>query len=216
MKLITEHLEDKLEYITEAKKNGEGKDTYIEGIFMQAEKQNRNNRIYPKEVLAEATKKYVSEQVKTGRAVGELNHPEGPAINLDKVSHRITELKWNGDDVVGKALVLDTPMGKIVKGLVEGGCKLGVSSRGMGTVEQKEGKTFVKDDFVLATVDIVQDPSAPSAFVEGIMEGVEWIWENGILKPQQIEEYETEIKKVPMGRISEAQERIFGDFLSKL
>ena len=216
MKLITEHLEDKLEYITEAKKNGEGKDTYIEGIFMQAEKQNRNNRIYPKEVLEGATKKYVKEQVSTGRAVGELNHPEGPQINLDKVSHRITELKFKGNDVVGKALILDTPMGKIVKGLVEGGCKLGVSSRGMGTVEQKEGKTFVKDDFVLATVDIVQDPSAPSAFVEGIMEGVEWIWENGILKPQQIEEYETEIKKVPMGRISEAQERIFSDFLSKL
>jgi hypothetical protein len=214
MKLITEHLE-KIEYITEAKKDG-GKDVYIEGVFMQAEKQNRNNRIYPKEVLAEATKKYVSEQVKTGRAVGELNHPEGPQINLDKVSHRITELKWNGDDVVGKALILDTPMGKIVKGLVEGGCKLGVSSRGMGTVESKEGKTYVKDDFVLATVDIVQDPSAPSAFVEGIMEGVEWIWENGILKPQQIEDYETEIKKVPMGRISEAQERIFSDFLSKL
>lgn len=214
MKLITEHLE-KLEYITEAKKDG-GKDVYIEGVFMQAEKQNRNNRIYPKDVLAEATKKYVSEQVKTGRAVGELNHPEGPQINLDKVSHRITDLKWEGNDVVGRALILDTPMGKIVKGLVEGGCKLGVSSRGMGTVEQKEGKTYVKDDFVLATVDIVQDPSAPSAFVEGIMEGVEWIWENGILKPQQIEEYETEIKKVPMGRISEAQERIFSDFLSKL
>ena len=216
MKLITEHLEDKLEYITEAKKNGKGENVYIEGIFMQAEKQNRNNRIYPKEVLAEATKKYVSEQVSTGRAVGELNHPEGPQINLDKVSHRITSLKFEGNDVVGKALILDTPMGKIVKGLVEGGCKLGVSSRGMGTVEQKEGKTYVKDDFVLATVDIVQDPSAPSAFVEGIMEGVEWIWENGILKPQQIEEYETEIKKVPMGRISEAQERIFSDFLSKL
>ena len=214
MKLITEHLE-KIEYITEAKKDG-GKDVYIEGVFMQAEKQNRNNRIYPKDILAEATAKYVKEQVMTGRAVGELNHPEGPQINLDKVSHRITSLKFEGNDVVGKALILDTPMGKIVKGLVEGGCKLGVSSRGMGTVEQKEGKTYVKDDFVLATVDIVQDPSAPSAFVEGIMEGVEWIWENGILKPQQIEEYETEIKRVPMGRISEAQERIFGDFLSKL
>ena len=213
MKLITEHLE-KLEYITE-EKNGK-KDTFIEGVFMQAEKMNRNKRIYPKEVLAEATKKYVSEQVKTGRAVGELNHPDGPQINLDKVSHRITDLKWEGNDVVGRALILDTPMGKIVKGLVEGGCKLGVSSRGMGTVEQKEGKTYVKDDFVLATVDIVQDPSAPSAFVEGIMEGVDWIWDNGVLKPQQIEEYETEIKKVPMGRISEAQERIFSDFLSKL
>jgi hypothetical protein len=214
MKLITEHLES-VEYITEANDKGE-KNVFIEGVFMQAEKQNRNNRIYPKTVLEAACNKYIKEQVKAGRAVGELNHPEGPQINLDKVSHRITELKWNGDDVVGRALILDTPMGKIVKGLVEGGCKLGVSSRGMGTVEQKEGKTYVKDDFVLATVDIVQDPSAPSAFVEGIMEGVEWIWENGILKPQQIEEYETEIKKVPMGRISEAQERIFSDFLSKL
>ena len=214
MKLITEHLES-VDYITEANDKGE-KNVFIEGVFMQAEKQNRNNRIYPKDVLSEATAKYVKEQVKTGRAVGELNHPEGPQINLDKVSHRITALKFEGNDVVGRALILDTPMGKIVKGLVEGGCKLGVSSRGMGTVESKEGKTYVKDDFVLATVDIVQDPSAPSAFVEGIMEGVEWIWENGILKPQQIEEYETEIKKVPMGRISEAQERIFSDFLSKL
>lgn len=214
MKLITEHL-DSLEYITEAKDNGE-KNVFIEGIFMQAEQQNRNNRIYPKTVLEAACGKYVKEQVKTGRAVGELNHPEGPAINLDKVSHRITDLKWEGNNVVGKALILDTPMGKIVKGLVEGGCKLGVSSRGMGTVEQREGKTYVKDDFVLSTVDIVQDPSAPSAFVEGIMEGVEWIWENGLLKPQQIEEYETEINKVPLGRVSEAQERIFNDFLSKL
>lgn len=214
MKLITEHL-DKLEYTTEAKDDGE-KNVFIEGIFMQAEQQNRNKRIYPKAVLKAATDRYVKEQVKTGRACGELNHPEGPAINLDKVSHRITELNWDGNNVVGKALVLDTPMGKIVKGLVEGGCKLGVSSRGMGTVEQKEGKTYVKDDFVLSTVDIVQDPSAPSAFVEGIMEGVEWIWENGLLKPQQIEEYETEINKVPLGRVSEAQERIFNDFLSKL
>jgi len=214
MKLITEHL-DTLEYITEAKDNGE-KNVFIEGIFMQAEQQNRNKRIYPKAVVESACGKYVKEQVKTGRAVGELNQPEGPAINLDKVSHRITELNWDGNNVVGKALILDTPMGKIVKGLVEGGCKLGVSSRGMGTVEQKEGKTYVKDDFVLSTVDIVQDPSAPSAFVEGIMEGVEWIWENGLLKPQQIEEYETEINKVPLGRVSEAQERIFNDFLSKL
>ena len=214
MKLITEHL-DTLEYITEAKDNGE-KNVFIEGIFMQAEQKNRNNRIYPKAVLEAACTKYIREQVKTGRAVGELNHPEGPSINLDKVSHRITELNWDGNNVVGKALILDTPMGKIVKGLVEGGCKLGVSSRGMGTVEQKEGKTFVKSDFVLSTVDIVQDPSAPSAFVEGIMEGVEWIWENGLLKSQQIEEYETEINKVPIGRISEAQQRIFNDFLSKL
>ena len=214
MKLITEHL-DQVEYITEANDKGEKK-VYIEGVFMQAEKENRNNRIYPKNVLTEACAKYVKEQVSTGRAVGELNHPEGPQINLDKVSHRITELNWNGNDVVGKALILDTPMGKIVKGLVEGGCKLGVSSRGMGTVERRENKSYVKNDFVLNTIDIVQDPSAPSAFVEGIMEGVEWIWDNGLLKPQQIESYETEIKRVSSGRLSEAQENIWQDFLSNL
>ncbi len=215
MKLIAEYTNTQLGYSIQEGKNGK-KNTFLEGVFMQAENKNKNGRVYTREVLQAAVDKYNNEQVRTGRAVGELNHPEGPSINLDKVSHRITELKWEGNNVVGKALVLDTPMGKIVKGLVEGGCKLGVSSRGMGTVEQKEGKTYVKDDFVLSTVDIVQDPSAPSAFVEGIMEGVEWIWENGLLKPQQIEEYETEINKVPLGRVSEAQERIFNDFLSKL
>lgn len=214
MKLITEHLES-VQYITEANEKGE-KNVFIEGVFMQAEKENRNKRIYPKDVLTEATAKYVKEQVKSGRAVGELNHPEGPQINLDKVSHRITDLKWEGNDVVGKALILDTPMGKIVKGLVEGGVKLGVSSRGMGTVERRENKTYVKDDFILNTVDIVQDPSAPSAFVEGIMEGVEWVWDNGLLKPQQIEEYETEIRKASSDRLAEAQENVWQDFLSKL
>ena len=214
MKLITEHLES-VQYVTEAKAKGE-KNVFIEGVFMQAEKENRNKRIYPKQVLAEATAKYVKEQVKSGRAVGELNHPEGPQINLDKVSHRITELNWEGNNVVGKALILDTPMGKIVKGLVEGGVKLGVSSRGMGTVERREDKTYVKDDYILNTIDIVQDPSAPSAFVEGIMEGVEWVWDNGFLKPQQIEEYETEIRKVSSDRLSEAQENVWQDFLSKL
>ena len=214
MKLITEHLES-VSYITEANEKGE-KNVFIEGVFMQAEKENRNKRIYPKDVLSEATAKYVKEQVKTGRAVGELNHPEGPQINLDKVSHRITSLKFEGNDVVGKALILDTPMGKIVKGLVEGGVKLGVSSRGMGTVERRENKTYVKDDFILNTVDIVQDPSAPSAFVEGIMEGVEWVWDNGLLKPQQIEEYETEIRKASSGRLAEAQENVWQDFLSNL
>ena len=214
MYLITEHLED-LQYTITEGKNGV-KETYIEGVFMQAEKENRNKRIYPKQVLAEATAKYVREQVKTGRAVGELDHPEGPQINLDKVSHKITELKFEGNNVVGKALILDTPMGKIVKGLIDGGVKLGVSSRGMGTVEQKDGKTYVKDDYMLSTVDIVQDPSAPAAFVDGIMEGVEWVYESGVLKPQQIENYETEIQTTPSSRLFEAQERIFTDFLSKL
>jgi hypothetical protein len=214
MLLITEHTDERLDYLTE-EKDGK-KNVFIEGVFMQSESENRNKRIYPKEVLAEAVKKYVTEQVKTGRAVGELDHPTGPTINLDKVSHKITNLKFEGNNVVGRALILDTPMGKIVKGLMEGGVKLGVSSRGMGTVEQKDNKTYVKDDYILSTVDIVQDPSAPKAFVDGIMEGVEWVWENGILKPQQIEKYETEIQKTPLGRITEAQERIFADFLSKL
>mgnify|MGYP003110202665 CR=1 FL=1 len=214
MKLITEHTDENLDYLVE-EKDGK-KNTFIEGVFMQAEKMNRNKRIYPKEVLAEATAKYVKEQVKTGRAVGELDHPEGPQINLDKVSHKITELKFEGNNVVGKALILDTPMGKIVKGLINGGVKLGVSSRGMGTVEQKDGKTYVKDDYMLSTVDIVQDPSAPAAFVDGIMEGVEWVYESGVLTPQQIEKYETEIQTASSQRLAEAQERIFQDFLSKL
>jgi len=214
MKFIVEHLEQELSYLTE-EKNGK-KQTFIEGVFMQADKLNKNKRIYPKEVLSKATNKYIKEQVSKGRAVGELNHPDGPAINLDKVSHRITELKFEGNNVVGKALVLDTPMGNIVKGLVNGGVKLGVSSRGMGTVENKNGQTVVKDDFVLATVDIVQDPSAPEAFVDGIMEGVEWIYESGVFKPQQIEKYETEIRKASSSELAEAQVRVFSDFLSKL
>ena len=214
MKFIVEHLEQELNYLTE-EKNGK-KQTFIEGVFMQADKLNKNKRIYPKPILEKATNKYVKEQVKTGRAVGELNHPDGPSINLDKVSHRITELKFEGNNVVGKALVLDTPMGNIVKGLVDGGCKLGVSSRGMGTVENKNGQTVVKDDFVLSTVDIVQDPSAPQAFVDGIMEGVEWICESGVFIPQQIEKYETEIRKASSSELAEAQVRVFSDFLSKL
>ena len=213
MKLITEHIEE-VHYITE-EKNGK-KSSFIEGIYMQAEQKNRNGRIYPKAVLEAAINKYVKEQVDRGRAVGELNHPDGPTINLDKVSHRITELHWDGNNVVGKALVLDTPMGKIVKGLMEGGCQLGVSSRGMGSLEQKNGTSVVRPDFILATVDIVQDPSAPEAFVNGIMEGVEWIWENGILKPQEIEQYETEIKQAPSKRLYETQVKVFKDFLSKL
>lgn len=214
MKLITEHVDSGIRYLTE-EKNG-SKNVFIEGVFMQAEKKNRNGRVYPRAVLESAVGRYYNEQVKTGRAVGELNHPDGPTINLDKVSHRITDLKWDGDNVVGKALVLNTPMGKIVKGLVEGGVQLGVSSRGMGTVEKRVGATFVKDDFILSTIDIVQDPSAPEAFVNGIMEGVEWIWENGIFKPQQLDNYETEIRKASKANLSEAQLRVFRDFLSKL
>jgi len=213
MRLITEHFED-LNYITEDK-DGK-KHTYIEGVFMQAERKNRNGRVYPKETLYKAVEKYVAEQVTQGRAVGELDHPAGPQINLDKVSHKITELKFDGDDVVGKAQVLNTPMGKIVEGLIEGGVKLGVSSRGMGTVENKKGVTYVNDDYLLATVDIVQDPSAQGAFVNGIMEGVEWVWDNGILKAQQLEKYETEIQEASSKELASVQEKVFADFLSKL
>ena len=215
MKLITEHIEDLSYSIVESAQGGEKK-YIIDGIFMQAEQVNRNRRVYPKKVLEKAVGKYITEYVNKGRAVGELNHPDGPTINLDKVSHRITELSWNGDDVVGKALILNTPMGNIVKGLLEGGCQLGVSSRGMGTVASKNGRSEVNDDFTLSTVDIVQDPSAPSAFVNGIMEGVEWIWDNGLLKPQQIEKYETEIKKASSANLAEAQIRVWDDFLSNL
>jgi hypothetical protein len=213
MKLITEHF-DNLQYLVE-EKDGQRK-TYIEGVFMESEKKNRNGRIYPKEILFNAVKKYIAEQVQPGRAVGELDHPEGPQINLDKVSHKITELKFDGDDVVGKAQILNTPMGKIVEGLIEGGVKLGVSSRGMGTVENREGATYVNDDYLLATVDIVQDPSAKSAFVDGIMEGVEWVWDNGILKAQQLEKYETEIQEASSKELASVQEKVFKDFLSKL
>ena len=213
MRLITEHY-DHLNYLTE-EKDGK-KHTFIEGSFMQAEKKNRNGRVYPKQILFDAVEKYVTEQVKTGRAVGELDHPEGPQINLDKVSHKITELKFDGDNVVGRAQILNTPMGKIVEGLIEGGVKLGVSSRGMGTVENKQGATYVNDDYLLSTVDIVQDPSAQGAFVNGIMEGVEWIWDNGILKAQQLEKYETEIREASSAELASVQEKVFKDFLSKL
>lgn len=220
MKLITDFNDSNLKYtvLKESNRSGE-RQVYIEGVFMQAEQQNLNGRIYSKEILVNAVSRYVKEQVSTGRAVGELNHPEGPTINLDKVSHRITSLTWRGNDVVGKALILNTPMGKIVKGLVEGGVKLGVSSRGMGTVEQRGGSTYVSDDFILSTVDIVQDPSAPSAFVNGIMENKSWIWENGLFKVQQLENYETEIRKASSKKlqvITRLQEAIFRDFLSKL
>jgi hypothetical protein len=146
-----------------------------------------------------------------------LNHPDGPTINLDKVSHRITDLHFEGNDVIGKASILNTPMGKIVQGLLEGGVQLGVSSRGMGSLEKgSDGVMRVGNDFMLSTVDIVQDPSAHDAFVNGIMEGVEWIWDNGLLKAQQIENYETEIKKAKSSGLSEAKLRVFQDFLSKL
>lgn len=211
MKLITEHNDVELSYITE-EKDGK-KQLVIEGVFMQADQKNRNGRIYPKQVLENAVNKYTVEQVSKGRAVGELNHPEGPTINLDKVSHKITELSWQGSNVVGKATVLNTPMGQIVQGLMEGGVQLAVSSRGMGSLEPRNGTNYVKGDFMLNAIDVVQDPSAPQAFVNGVMEGVEWILENGTFKVQEIEKLETEIKE---SASPEMQMKAFKDFLSKL
>ena len=215
MRLIAEYTEDHLEVLTEAKKDGTKKYS-IEGVFMSAEQKNRNGRIYPRAVMESAVNKYVTEQVQKGRAVGELNHPEGPTVNLDKVSHKIDNLEWSGNNVVGKATVLETPMGKIVQGLLEGGVQLGVSTRGMGSLQRTNDAMVVKDDFLLNAVDIVQDPSAPSAFVNGVMEGVEWVWNNGIIERRAIEEMETEIKKAPRANLYETEVREFKNFLSLL
>jgi len=211
MKLITEHLDSDIGYITEGV--GAEKKTFVEGVFMQAEKPNRNGRIYRYKVLAPAVAKYVTEQVDTGRAVGELNHPDGPTVNLDKVSHRITSLKWDGHNVMGKALVLNTPMGNIVKGLVEGGVRLGVSSRGMGSLERSGNVMTVKSDFVLSTIDIVQDPSAPEAFVNGIMEGVEYFVRGNEIIAERIQ---AEIHRTPSKQLIEAQVRVFKNFLNEI
>jgi len=215
MKLITEYTTNDVSCIVEKKEDGT-KSFVIEGVFAQAEQKNRNGRIYPKAIMEKAVNKYVKEQVSQKRAVGELNHPEGPTVNLDKVSHLITDLQFEGNDVVGKAQILDTPMGQIVKGLLEGGVQLGVSTRGMGSLEQKDGAMYVRDDFILNTVDIVQDPSAPGAFVNGVMEGVEWVWNNGVIEPQVIEEMETEIKSAPKKHLYETQVREYKNFLSLL
>ena len=212
MKLISEYTENDVQCIVEKNEDG-SKSHIIEGIFAMAESKNRNGRIYPKAIMEKAVGKYVTEQVSKGRAVGELNHPEGPTINLDKVSHKITELSWDGNNVVGKATILDTPMGLIVQGLLDGEVQVGVSSRGMGSLANKGGVNVVNNDFMLNAVDIVQDPSAPEAFVNGVMEGVEWIFENGIFKQQEIEQFETEVKRAPN---ADMQMKAFKDFLSKL
>ena len=214
MKLISEYAENKIEFlITEDKKTGK-KNYAIEGVFAQAETKNRNGRIYPMPVMEKALGKYNNDQVTKGRAVGELNHPEGPTVNLDKVSHKITELKFQGNDIVGKASILNTPMGEVVKGLLDGEVQFGVSTRGMGSLSQRNDTMVVNSDYILNAVDIVQDPSAPGAFVNGIMEGVEWVWNNGIIEAQTIEKMETEIKKAPRANLYETQVREFKNFLS--
>jgi len=190
VKLISEAVEE-VEYITEEKEGG-GKNYKIRGIFMQADIKNRNGRIYPMEVLDEEVRNYNKKFIQQNRAFGELGHPDGPTVNLERVSHMITSLKPDGKNFIGEAKIMDTPMGKIVKNLMDEGAKLGVSSRGMGSLKQKGGANVVSDDFYLATAaDIVADPSAPNAFVEGIMEGKEWVWNNGAL----VEAHVADLKK---------------------
>ena len=216
MKLISEYAENKLDFLVEEDKKTGKKNYGIQGIFAQAETKNRNGRIYPMPILEKALGKYVDTQVSKGRAVGELNHPEGPTVNLDRVSHKIDDLDFEGNNVVGKASILDTPMGQVVKGLLDGGVTFGVSTRGMGSLKNNGNAMIVNDDYILNAVDIVQDPSAPSAFVNGIMEGVEWVWNNGIIESRTVEKMETEIKKAPRTDLYETQVREFKNFLSLL
>jgi len=215
MFLITEHLED-VQYIKEDTKDGEKSNYFIEGIFMQSEKKNRNGRVYPKKTLMDEVKRYNESYVKSNRAMGELGHPEGPSVNLERVSHIIKDLKVEGNDVIGKAKILDTPYGKIVKNLMDEGAKLGVSSRGMGSLKQRNGINEVQRDFMLAAVDIVSDPSAPDAFVNGIMEGKEWVWDNGIIRAREIESYKELIEGAARKELEEKKLLAFNRFMSKL
>lgn len=216
MKLITEVVED-INILTEETKDGK-KTHFIEGIFLQSNLQNRNGRVYPKEVMAKEVERYNESYVKSNRALGELGHPDGPSINLDRVSHMIVSLKEDGDNYIGKAKLMDTPMGNIAKGLIEGGAKLGVSSRGMGTLKtNKDGINEVQNDFYLATAaDIVADPSAPDAFVQGIMENKEWIVVNGIWTEQQCDMTKRYIKKASRKDLEEAKLRVFESFLNRV
>lgn len=219
MKLITEEIEV-VEIITEAKADG-GKDLYITGPFLQAEVVNRNGRKYPSHVMEREVARYMKEAVSKGRAVGELGHPNGPQINLDRISHKIVDLRKEGNNYIGKAKILNTPAGQIARGLIEDGVQLGVSSRGMGSLKPRNGINEVQDDFYLATAaDIVHDPSAPDAFVNGIMEGVEWVWDNGLLKAQQLESYKAQINtassSVDKKKLEEAILHVWDDFLLKV
>ena len=214
MKLITETIED-VQILTE-ETNGK-KDYKIRGVFMQADIKNRNGRIYPVETLAKEVRRYTKEFIEKKRAFGELGHPDGPTVNLERVSHMITSLKPEGKNFIGEAKVMDTPYGKIVKNLIDEGAVLGVSSRGMGSIQQQGGRNLVGKDFYLATAaDIVADPSAPDAFVEGIMEGKEWVWDNGVLKSVTVEQYKSEIEKAKRTELAEKKSKIFADFMSKL
>ena len=214
MKLITETIEN-VEVITEGK--GDDKRLYIEGVFLQSEIKNRNGRMYPFSVLEKEVNRYNEEYVKTSRALGELGHPDGPTVNLDRVSHRITSLRAEGNNFIGKAQILSTPNGNIAKALLEEGVKLGVSSRGMGSIDKREDCGVVMDDFMLATAaDIVADPSAPDAFVNGIMEGKEWAWDNGILKETKVAKYQRYMDNATRKNLEERTLTVFNDFLTGL
>ena len=214
MKLISEEITSAEMLVEET--NGK-KDYKIKGVFLQSNIKNRNGRIYPKEILAKEVTRYNKEFINKKRAFGELGHPDGPTVNLERVSHMITKLYPDGDNFIGEAKVMNTPYGKIVKGLIDEGAQLGVSSRGMGSLINRGGKNYVKDDFYLATAaDIVADPSAPDAFVEGIMEGKEWVWESGVLVEKDIEAWRMEVYKAKKRELDEKKLKVFESMLKKL
>ena len=215
MKLISEQIQD-VQYLSEEDEKGK-KNYKIKGIFLQGDIKNRNGRVYPVEVLEKEVNRYSQEFINENRAYGELGHPEGPTVNLERVSHMVTSLKRDGKNFIGEAKIMSTPMGSIVSNIMDDGGKLAVSSRGMGSLQQKNGANYVNKDFYLATAaDIVADPSAPQAFVEGIMEGKEWIWNNGILKEVEIAEIHDEINESVRKKQSNVSALAFAKFLSKL
>ena len=214
MKLISEQINN-AEYLVE-EKNGK-KEYKIRGVFLQSEIKNRNGRVYPREILAREVNRYTKEFIDKNRAFGELGHPDGPTVNLERVCHMVKSLVADGKDFVGEAKIMDTPYGKIVKGLIDEGAQLGVSSRGMGSIIQRNGANYVKDDFYLATAaDIVADPSAPDAFVEGIMESKEWVWDNGKLVERDIEAWKQQIREAKQRKLDEVKLNVFESFLKKL
>jgi hypothetical protein len=214
MKLISEEISN-AEYIVE-EANG-NKNYKIRGVFLQTEIKNRNGRVYPKDILENEVRRYNTEFINKKRAFGELGHPDGPTVNLERVSHMITKLYPDGNNFIGEAKIMNTPYGKIVKGLIDEGAQLGVSSRGMGSLEQRGGVNYVGKDFYLATAaDIVADPSAPDAFVEGIMENKEWVWDNGVLVEKNIDAWKREIESAKRNALAEAKVRVFKNFLKNL
>ena len=216
MRLIKEFNES-IAYLTEESKDPKKPNVFIEGVFLQSDLKNKNGRVYPKEIMQREVQRYVNENVKTKRAYGELGHPDGPTVNLDRVSHMITDLREDGNNWIGKAKIMDTPMGRIVKELISEGAQLGVSSRGLGSLKEKNGINEVQGDFMLATAaDIVADPSAPDAFVSGIMEGKEWVFVNGRWTEQDIEEAQSTISRASLADLEEEKMLVFSNFLDKL